>query len=206
MAHRARSNSMTDALRMREMFRGMPGTAALRSLHLGDLSSDLNPRQIDEFLAALPKLTEEDIIALELKDAGCPICITPFMAILAEEETAIAMDSPAHPIEELGVTKLHQTCGHVFCRKDIKNWICQGKNTCPTCRRAFLDPPSNLPVQVHLPTTPPSGGAFQAATDDGGVVFLTPWDEFLSNLELRNDVDRDNGRGEDSNEYSGMYS
>ncbi len=29
------------------------------------------------------------------------------------------MDSPAHPIEELGVTRLAQTCGHIFCRKEL---------------------------------------------------------------------------------------
>ena len=29
------------------------------------------------------------------------------------------MDSPAHPVEELGVTRLAQTCGHIFCRKEL---------------------------------------------------------------------------------------
>lgn len=28
------------------------------------------------------------------------------------------MDSAAHPVEELGVTKLQNTCGHIFCRKE----------------------------------------------------------------------------------------
>ena len=40
------------------------------------------------------------------------------MAILSEEEMALAMDSPAYAAEELGVTKLDKTCGHVFCRKE----------------------------------------------------------------------------------------
>ena len=31
----------------------------------------------------------------------CPICLTSLHAILAAEETATAMDSPAHPVEEL---------------------------------------------------------------------------------------------------------
>ncbi|OCH91846.1 hypothetical protein OBBRIDRAFT_791822 [Obba rivulosa] len=48
------------------------------------------------------------------------------------------MDSPAHPSEELGVTRLDQTCGHLFCRKDIRNWMREGRSTCPTCRRPFL--------------------------------------------------------------------
>lgn len=43
------------------------------------------------------------------------------MALVAEEEIAIAMDSPAHPVEELGVTRLAQPwqCGHLFCRREL---------------------------------------------------------------------------------------
>lgn len=52
-------------------------------------------------------------------DSSCPICLTPFTTIITEEEMALAMDSPAHPIEELGVTRLTATCGHVFCRKEL---------------------------------------------------------------------------------------
>ena len=51
-------------------------------------------------------------------DSSCPICFVPFSAILAEHEMAAAMDSPAHPIEELGITRLSTTCGHIFCRKE----------------------------------------------------------------------------------------
>jgi len=51
-------------------------------------------------------------------DSVCPICFLPFSAILAEHEMAAAMDSPARPIEELGITKLSKTCGHIFCRKE----------------------------------------------------------------------------------------
>jgi hypothetical protein len=42
-----------------------------------------------------------------------------FLASLAEEEMAQAMDSPAQPTEDLGVTRLIDTCGHVFCRKEL---------------------------------------------------------------------------------------
>jgi hypothetical protein len=50
----------------------------------------------------------------------CPICLTSYNDILSEEEMAVAMDSPAHPIEELGVAKLAQSwqCGHIFCRRE----------------------------------------------------------------------------------------
>lgn len=30
------------------------------------------------------------------------------------------MDSPAHPVDELGVTRLQNTCGHIFCRKELR--------------------------------------------------------------------------------------
>lgn len=62
------------------------------------------------------------LITVYLVDSVCPICLTSLHAILAEEETAIAMESPAHPIEELGVTRLSQTCGHIFCRKELSEF------------------------------------------------------------------------------------
>lgn len=99
---------------------------------------------LENFFASLPKLTEKDLI--ELNEAGprpflahalesgcnvlrlifridssCPICLTSFMAIVAEEEMALAMDSPANPVEQLGVTRLVATCGHVFCRKELSD-------------------------------------------------------------------------------------
>ena len=53
-------------------------------------------------------------------DSLCPICLTPYSVILSEEEVALVMDSPAHPIEELGIAKLAQSwqCGHLFCRRE----------------------------------------------------------------------------------------
>ena len=69
------------------------------------------------------------------------------------------MDSPAHPIEELGVTRLVRTCGHIFCRKElsitsvsppprssstsltislsrrsIRGWLYQGVSIFPSCK------------------------------------------------------------------------
>ncbi|KAF8974316.1 hypothetical protein BDZ97DRAFT_11692 [Flammula alnicola] len=74
-------------------------------------------------------------------DNFCPICFVPYLTILTEEEMASAMDSPAHPIEELGVTKLSQSCqcGHMFCRRDISKWITSGHASCPMCRRHLVE-------------------------------------------------------------------
>ncbi|KAF8915914.1 hypothetical protein CPB85DRAFT_1292391 [Mucidula mucida] len=71
-------------------------------------SNHLTSTQIQDLVDSLPRLTEKQVIELGQKDAICPICLTPLMALLAEEEMAIAMDSPAHPIEELGVARLAQ--------------------------------------------------------------------------------------------------
>lgn len=59
-------------------------------------------------------------------DNACPICIVPFLALITEEEMARAMDSPAQPVEELGVTRLagDGRCGHVFCRKEYVYACC----------------------------------------------------------------------------------
>ncbi|KAI5124963.1 hypothetical protein M0805_007389 [Coniferiporia weirii] len=90
-----------------------------------------------EFINGLPVLTEDDLTRLDQKDSCCPICFTSFLAVLASEEMAHAMDSPANAIEDLGVTRLANTCGHLFCRKDITVWISQN-DSCPTCRRPFI--------------------------------------------------------------------
>jgi len=97
----------------------------------------------------LPRLTESDVPSLgrgrnklgsiaEDPDALCPICLVPFGALLAQEELANAMDSP---LDDLGVTRLAKTCGHLFCRKDISTWIRDAHTSCPTCRTAIIDAP-----------------------------------------------------------------
>ncbi|KAF9055113.1 hypothetical protein BDZ89DRAFT_1055727 [Hymenopellis radicata] len=118
-------------------------------------SSHLTPTQIQDLVECLPRLTEKQVIELGQKDAICPICLTPLMALLAEEEMAIAMDSPAHPIEELGVARLAQKyqCGHLFCRRDISRWIHDSHDSCPTCRRALLErSPTNSQPSTPTPT------------------------------------------------------
>ncbi|KAG2135874.1 uncharacterized protein EDB93DRAFT_1170041 [Suillus bovinus] len=100
-------------------------------------------KRAQELITSLPKISETELKDLGHSESVCPICFNTFLAILAEEEMALAMDSPAHPIEELGVTRLHETCGHMFCRRDITKWIRDGRESCPTCRRAFLTNTAN---------------------------------------------------------------
>ncbi|KAG1820230.1 uncharacterized protein BJ212DRAFT_1338810 [Suillus subaureus] len=92
-------------------------------------------KRIQELITSLPKISETELKDLGHSESVCPICFNTFLAILAEEEMALVMDSPAHPVEELGVTRLHETCGHMFCRRDITKWIRDGRESCPTLTR-----------------------------------------------------------------------
>ncbi|PPQ94962.1 hypothetical protein CVT25_003934 [Psilocybe cyanescens] len=105
-------------------------------------AGQLSPQQITKLINDLPRIKENQLIELGQKDSSCPICINPYLTILTEEEMAHAMDSPAHPIEELGVTKLNQPwqCGHIFCRRDISKWILEGHDSCPMCRQRLVEP------------------------------------------------------------------
>ncbi|KAH7930090.1 hypothetical protein BV22DRAFT_1116461 [Leucogyrophana mollusca] len=98
----------------------------------------LTHQQIQDLTRGLPHVTESDLTTAGHHDSVCPICFNTFLSILAEEEMALAMDSPAHPVEELGVTKLHKTCGHLFCRRDITKWMRDGNESCPSCRTPFI--------------------------------------------------------------------
>jgi len=122
--------------------------ARLFSLYSGPNSRSFS--QTKTLLDGLPRLTELQVELLGHKDSVCPICFNNLIAILSEEEVAIAMDSPAHPVEELGVTRLaaEWQCGHLFCRRDISKWIVEGHDTCPTCRRSLLKPHSTEQTQA----------------------------------------------------------
>ncbi|KAL0577732.1 hypothetical protein V5O48_004281 [Marasmius crinis-equi] len=108
-------------------------------------SGQLSFSQKEDLIASFPRLEEKELISLGHQDSVCPICFNSLLAILAEEEVAIAMDSPAHPVEELGVTRLSQSwqCGHIFCRRDISRWVMDGHDSCPTCRRALIKTPES---------------------------------------------------------------
>lgn len=101
--------------------------------------------QLEQLVKSLPRLSEAQLAtfadggeflvyffiefcsSLRVKDAACPICMTPFHAVVASEELAQAMDSPAAILEDMGVTRLEKTCGHMFCRKE-----------CASCSRSLL--------------------------------------------------------------------
>ena len=87
----------------------------------------------------LPRLTEKDLEGTRWKrkskrlpyptqsankviaEDTCPICYNTFLAIIAEEEMAHAMESSG--VEEMGLTRLVDTCNHMFCRKELSDLI-----------------------------------------------------------------------------------
>lgn len=52
------------------------------------------------------------------EDSECPICYVSFRAVIASEEVTLATDNPGFASEDLGVTRLADSCGHAFCRRE----------------------------------------------------------------------------------------
>ncbi|KAK7061689.1 RING-type domain-containing protein [Favolaschia claudopus] len=176
----------------------------------------LSPEQSRSLTDRLPRLTEDQVRDLGHHDSLCPICFTPFAAILAEEETALAMDSPAYPADELGVTKLAETwqCGHLFCRRDISKWIRGGHGSCPMCRRTLAEQSdaTGRSTQSEEPNTSPEDAELLTR-------IRTHMEELHSSGAVPYvDLDGDfvgygdpvyvpaGGYDEDRSEFSGMYS
>ena len=176
--------------------------ALLRDGGLLAPESRLRPEQVNRITDSLQSIGEADIATD--RDALCPICLNTLLSVLAEEETARALDSPAHPIEECGIVKLRETCGHIFCRRDMLNWLRNGNGSCPTCRRPLLDELHNAQETDQVQQQPDISGFEQHLRDlfsargsarlPSGFM-LPPW------LSSNNSHPED-----DRSPYAGMYS
>ncbi|KAI1786686.1 hypothetical protein LXA43DRAFT_1032914 [Ganoderma leucocontextum] len=92
-------------------------------------------------ISRLPVLTKAEIPI----DDSCPICLNPFDAILdgkVREELG-GQGGPGSD-ESAGVTKL-VSCGHIFCKACLVEWIRGRHGSCPSCRHVFssVRPPSD---------------------------------------------------------------
>ncbi|XP_006460067.1 hypothetical protein AGABI2DRAFT_191833 [Agaricus bisporus var. bisporus H97] len=154
-----------------------------------------NQEHIVTLLEALPAVSEKELEKLGHTDSACSICMQPLLAILAEEETASAMESPAIYSGELGVTRLSQPwqCGHIFCRRDIVKWIKTGKQTCPMCRKSLAEPGDQSAPPAQEPES-------ESWPDD--LFSNTSFHRLFSNSARTNAGNDDDRR----NEFSGMYS
>ncbi|KAF9247253.1 hypothetical protein BU15DRAFT_58118 [Melanogaster broomeanus] len=84
-----------------------------------------------EAIDNLPVL-EENVVP---KDEFCAICLMPFASVLSGEHSCGDEKTNA---SDSGITKV-AGCGHMFCRKDLVEWIRGCHGSCPTCRHPFLD-------------------------------------------------------------------
>ncbi|KAJ3830563.1 hypothetical protein F5880DRAFT_1514502 [Lentinula raphanica] len=177
----------------------------------GQAPGRLSQQEMDTIIRKLPRLDEKQVIALGHAESVCPICFVPLTALLAEEETAIAMDSPAHPTEELGVTRLAESfqCNHLFCRRDISRWVMDGHDTCPTCRRPLLERggertsqrPDIVPPDVQDAYDPSQLNTLLERLREGEVLELPGLSTFPTFFPGPRRAPQD-----DRNEYSSMYS
>lgn len=112
-------------------------------------------RQIDDAINDLPVVSKDNI---RLDDACC-ICMETYGAIYerAERDESRPIPgswpTPEEPNSDEGVTML-EGCGHMFCRKDMIEWIKACHNTCPVCRNVF--------THFYIPT------ASEYESSDGG--------------------------------------
>ncbi|KAF8195949.1 hypothetical protein K438DRAFT_1826782 [Mycena galopus ATCC 62051] len=122
---------------------------------------------VSVFINNLPVLSEDQVDSTDC----CPICLVSFESILADSE-------PNN--EECGVTKLD--CSHIFCRKDLLEWIRNLHGNCPTCRSEFLD--------IHPPGSDDEssdGGEYIPPNDDD----LDEEDAFIDTSDGFTDADFD---------------
>ncbi|KAH8118284.1 hypothetical protein DFH11DRAFT_661240 [Phellopilus nigrolimitatus] len=96
-------------------------------------------QQALRLLCALPLVKPADV-----HDDSCPICLVPFNSIFEEHESAeekqegaSTLSDSSVPEEMTGVVKL-SLCGHIFCRKDLADWIKSFHGSCPACRQTFF--------------------------------------------------------------------
>ncbi|EGN93080.1 hypothetical protein SERLA73DRAFT_79122 [Serpula lacrymans var. lacrymans S7.3] len=190
--------------------------------HLAALSSASRrtQQQTADLIKGLPQLTEEDLLKAGHQESLCPICFNPFLAIIAEEEMALAMDSPAHPPELLGVTKLSESCGHIFCRRELSvefhafilKWINDAHDSCPTCRRPFIPTdPNNDERDTTTPQAPNIFGGLDGLILNNDLEPFRQYARHLSRLDGRTDnstnqSSRDDSHNDDAHEFAGMYS
>ncbi|KAK0242660.1 hypothetical protein EDD85DRAFT_297719 [Armillaria nabsnona] len=133
-------------------------------------------QQVDELI---DNLTVLDKHAVPLQDS-CPICLIPF--------TDFFDDGGDNLTPDCGVTKL-DGCGHIFCRKDLIEWIRTSHGSCPTCRHMFLDirPPSESDDESS------DGGEYIPNDDDDDEAFYgeAEFEEFIEVEEDLIDIDPD---------------
>jgi len=170
--------------------------------------SEAQQEMTNALLMQLPAVSEKELEQAGHKDSICSICMQSFLAILAEEETASAMESPALFTGELGVTKLNQPwqCGHLFCRRDITKWLKTGKLTCPMCRKSLVEPGSQAEQTQAQESELP--GWSDAEFRPGAIIDFRRMFSRVADATSNRASDHQSSEEsrESHNDYAGMYS
>ncbi|KAF8913855.1 hypothetical protein CPB84DRAFT_1757734 [Gymnopilus junonius] len=123
--------------------------------------------RINLVLSSLPTLHKNDV---DLEEQ-CPICLMPFASIFAEQDEQAQQILPLSGLTRLG-------CGHVFCRRDLTEWVRSLHGNCPTCRYTFL----NIRAQSDSDDESSDGGEYipnpEELDDDDEDAFLDSIDSF----------------------------
>ncbi|KJA30032.1 hypothetical protein HYPSUDRAFT_32081 [Hypholoma sublateritium FD-334 SS-4] len=153
--------------------RPLPGlrTAAAAYTLVQDALMDLRSsrEKIREALAALPVLGKDALADVDLEEP-CPICLVSLSSILASADAAAAAaeneeggnEGESEDTALAGVTKL-VGCGHIFCRRDLTEWIRSQHGSCPTCRHTFLH---IQPFSAGSDDESSDGGEYLPGADD----------------------------------------
>ncbi|THH10218.1 hypothetical protein EW145_g1450, partial [Phellinidium pouzarii] len=142
-------------------------------------------------LCALPLLAHADV----LSDDACPICLVSFNTILDEHVAAEGakpecasvqpVSSTSSEGELTGLVKL-VGCGHIFCRRDVAEWIESQHGSCPTCRRTFFRFTPIEEIEYDLS----DGGEYVPGEDDDDDDAFTDNSDFPSS-DIDSDVEAD---------------
>ncbi|KAF9452506.1 hypothetical protein P691DRAFT_223682 [Macrolepiota fuliginosa MF-IS2] len=116
-------------------------TAAVQLVH--DALFHSVPDRVKQFIQNLPLLPKDQIPV----EDNCPICLVPFIEILNDPDESTADGPEGENCGEKGITRL-EVCGHIFCRRDLAEWI--RTHVCTISLRSFLfHPPMFVPCSTE---------------------------------------------------------
>ncbi|EJD48619.1 hypothetical protein AURDEDRAFT_183489 [Auricularia subglabra TFB-10046 SS5] len=154
---------------------------------MDDLPYAPQPDPRNGFLRSLPTVPLTDVNP----DENCAICFLGFDDICAEPPEQLELEEGDF-IELHGLTKL-TNCGHIFCKRDLVQWMKTSHGSCPTCRDVFLE----LPKEDEDAESS-DGGEYLPDEDD-----LMRSDDFMTDEDPFTDEDMsDWGGATEEDDYS----
>ncbi|KAL5530230.1 hypothetical protein ACEPAF_6487 [Sanghuangporus sanghuang] len=101
----------------------------------------------------------------------------------------------------MGVVKL-ASCGHIFCRKDLAEWIESHHGSCPACRRIFFEFTSIDEADYESS----DGGEYIPEEDEDNDWYTDDGDfDVVTSSEVDYDMDDDTPEEEESGDEAGYF-